>query len=63
MGGWVGRGDQGSSNEVLESMGKWVGGWVDLYLSVAEVVCGHVQETTEDVGTHVFGGDDLWVGG
>ena len=29
MGGWVGGGDPGGSNEVLDIGGGWVGGWVD----------------------------------
>ena len=27
VGGWVGRGGEGGLNELLDSMGGWVGGW------------------------------------
>ena len=33
MGGWVGRGRGGGWNEVLESRGGWVGGWIVFGLS------------------------------
>ena len=30
MGGWVdGRGEEGGSNEVLDLVGGWVGGWME----------------------------------
>ena len=63
MGG-LGRGEEGGLNEVLESMGGWVGGWVgrtcigmkDGFLSSEE----SGQGSCLDFGR---GGDALWVGG
>ena len=31
MGGWVGRGDQGSRNDLLDFMGVWVGGRMNCF--------------------------------